>query len=136
MAGLASRALGIRKEETWDYPHAVAEIDRLRTLKRGWDGHGAGEISFEARTNALDFVRRVWKDLGDVVAAPTVAPVDGGVALEWTITTSLGDRELEIVFADVGNEYSVRYVGRPSLELEGEDESVPFLLSLVTKYGR
>src|SRR5213593_4780633 len=130
--GQALRRFSGQDSTTWTFPDAIAEIDRLgNTLKRGWDGHGASEIGFTARTNAVDFVRRVWKDYGTVVQAPAVAPVsDGGIALEWIVRTPQGARELELVFLDRGNEYSVRYQGKSAFEHEGEDESVPFLLSL------
>jgi hypothetical protein len=117
------------------HSNAYLAIERLGALRPGWDGHGAAAIAAAARAQAATFLRRVESKFGSMLPEPMVAPLsDGGVALVWQARKAIGSVEVEIVFLERGNEYSVteRSEGR-SFEA-GENVEPDTLARIIDRY--
>jgi hypothetical protein len=109
------------------HSNAYLAIERLGALRPGWDGHGAAAIAAAARAQAATFLRRVESKFGSMLPEPMVA-------LVWRARKPIGSVEVEIVFLEHGNEYSVteRYEGR-SLEA-GENVEHDTLARIIDRY--
>lgn len=74
-------------------PEAVRALEELVRLESGWDGYGAGPVSFENATFAL----RMLESACPIDAPmPQIVPgVDGDLQIEWH--TAVADIELHLI---------------------------------------
>ena len=80
-------------------------IDRLGTLRDGWDSYGAAPIEQASREQAKRCLSEVQRLLGVTYARPVVGPTpEAGVALVWR--SSRGG-ELDALFSSRGARFVV-----------------------------
>lgn len=117
----------------------VSEIGRMGRLVKNWDGYGSGAVPRAAREHALHFLQRADEKFGVSIPPPTVGALGRGLVLVWRApvrvgTRITGEREIEMIFHERGNEWSVsdRDGIEPTHSGENVDEGV--LLIIIDRY--
>jgi hypothetical protein len=115
------------------------DIARMGRLEHNWDGHWAGAVPQPAQERARWFLQRVEHKFGPLVPPPTIGAVGGGLVLVWRVpvrtgSRTSGEREIEMVFYDDGNEWSVR--DRDGIEptRSGENADEDVLLKVIDRF--
>lgn len=68
-------------QQAWLASYMESQINALRRLRRGWDGHRAESVSDEAVRSVVHLISRFATGLS---LPPMVFPIpDGGLQLEW-----------------------------------------------------
>jgi hypothetical protein len=85
------------------YRKAIDELIRIGRRERGWDSYNASPVDRQALLAAMALVNRLV-DLGPVPEPEVGGLADGSVLLRWPAQ----DKEVEIIFRDIGGTYCIR----------------------------
>jgi hypothetical protein len=120
-------------------PAEVTDIQRMGRLVPDWNGHGAHAVPLAARDHATHFLQVAESKFGMNIPRPTIGAIDGGLVFVWRApmrkgAPSAGEREIEMIFFDNGNEWSV--ADRDGIEptLSGENADYDRLLRIIDRY--
>ncbi len=124
------RRVKLRLRITALVDEVVAQIMALGALQSGWNSYRAGQISAAAQSRAAAFVGLLAnRDMR--IRMPSVAPTsDGGVSLHWDVD----NREIDIVFTEDGQEFSVTGRGRDKILDGGSIETLEQLKDVLRSY--
>jgi hypothetical protein len=114
------------------------DLYRLQELPANWNGHGASAPPAAAIERAGNLLSQIDQKFGQLVAAPSVGPIPGGVAFVWRVKRGPAgreiEREVEVLFFSKGNEWAV--ADRDGIEptISGENVEPDILLRLIDRY--